>query len=287
MTRSAFVVGAGGAVGEATVLALLAGGWRVVASMHTKREKVEERLGAAGATIVHNTLGAGEDWRSEAVLCDALVFVTNLNLTRSALEGMPHDRRIVVFSSNNVAADADAPSYRALAEHEAALRARFSNLAIVRPTLIYGDPRLVTITRLLRMAQTYPVLPLLGSGKARVQPVFHGDLGRLAAGLTNIDAPSGVFAVGGPDVVTMRAFYQMIAACVGRSRVIVPTPRFVLKLAQAAGVASEEQVNRAELDRSAVVQDDLPEALKPRTSLREGLALHFSAMGGSPGGGRL
>ncbi|MDZ4690991.1 hypothetical protein [Terricaulis sp.] len=287
MTRSAFVVGAGGAVGEATALALLADGWRVVASMRTKREKVEERLGAAGATIAYSTLGAGEDWRGEALECDALVFVTNLNLTRIALEGVPHDRRIVVFSSNNVAADADAPSYRALAEHEAALWARFSNLAIVRPTLIYGDPRLVTITRLLRMAQTYPVLPLPGSGKARVQPVFHGDLGRLAAGLTNIDAPSGVFAVGGPDVVTMRAFYQMIAACVGRSRLIVPMPGFALKLAQAAGVASEEQVKRAERDRVAVAQDDLPEALSPRTSLREGLALHFSAMGGLPGGGRL
>jgi NADH dehydrogenase len=286
MTRSAFVVGAGGAVGEATALALRADGWRVVASVHTKREKVEERLGAAGATIVHNTLGAGEDWRGEALECDALVFVTNLNITRVALEGVPRDRRIVVFSSNNVAADADAPSYRALAEHEAALRARFSNLAIVRPTLIYGDPRLVTVSRLLRMAETSPVLPLPGSGKARVQPVFHGDLGRLAAGLTNVDAPAGVFAVGGPDVVTMRALYQMTAACVGRSRVIVPTPGLVLKLAQAAGVVSEEQVKRAERDRVAVVQDDLPEALGPRTSLREGLALHFSAMGGSPGGGR-
>lgn len=286
MTRSAYVVGAGGAVGEATVLALLADGWRVVASMRTQREKVAEGLRAAGATIVHHALGAEDDWRGEALKCDTLVFLTNLNLTHAALETVPNDRRIVAFSSNNVAADADAPSYRSLAEHEAALRARFANLAIVRPTLIYGDPRLVTITRLLRLAETSPVLPLPGSGKARVQPVFHGDLARLAAGLAVVDAPSGVFAAGGPDIVSMRELYRLIAACVGRSRLVVPAPSFALKLAKAAGVLSAEQVARAEKDRAAIARDAIPAALAPRTPLREGLALHFSAMGGSPGGGR-
>jgi hypothetical protein len=84
----------------------------------------------------------------------------------------------------------------------------------------------------------------------------------------------------------MREFYQLIAACVGRSRLVVPMLGFALRLAQIVGVLSAEQVKRAERDRVAVLQDDLPEALTPQTSLRQGLALHVSAMGGSPGDGR-
>jgi len=286
VTRRALVVGAGGAVGEATALALLRDGWRVTASMRTERADVTARLQAAGAEIVYTTLGAGVDLPASANACDALIFLTNLNLTRVVLERAPQDRRIVAFSSNNVAADADAPSYRALAAQEAALRARFSNLAIVRPTLIYGDPRLVTVTRLLRLAKASPVLPLPGSGRARVQPVFHVDLARLAAGLAETAAPVGVFAAGGPDVVTMRGLYQLIASTVGTAPWIVPLPGFALRLARVVGVLSGEQVQRAERDRVAVMQDAVPEALRPRTSLHDGLKLHFNAMGGSPAGGR-
>lgn len=286
MTRRASVVGAGGAVGEATTLALLRDGWRVTASMRTERVEVAARLRAAGAEVVYNTLGPGADLPDTANGCDALIFLTNLNLTRAVLGHASPEQRIVAFSSNNVAADADAPTYRALAAQETALRARFSNLAIVRPTLIYGDPRLVTVTRLLRLAKSAPVLPLPGSGRARVQPVFHGDLARLAAGLADSPAPAGVFVAGGPDVVTMREFYQLIASTVGTSPWIAPLPGFALRLAQVVGVLSNEQVQRAERDRIAIAQDAVPDALRPRTSLREGLKQHFSAMGGLPAGGR-
>jgi len=285
MTRRAFVVGAGGAVGEAAVLALRQAGWRVVASMRTRRDDVAARLHAAGAEVAFHTLGAS-DWAADAAGADALIFVANLNLTRAALEAAPSAARIVAFSSNNVAADADAATYQALAANEAALRARFANVAIIRPTLIYGDPRLVTVTRLLRWAQTLPMLPLPGSGRARVQPVFCADLGRAAAGLAAPDAPAGVFAVGGPDIVSMRQFYAQIAATVGRTPAIIPVPRFALHAASLFGVLSAEQVARAEHDRTAIVQDALPAELAPRTSLQDGLAQHFSAMGGSPAGAR-
>ncbi|MBC7768859.1 MAG: NmrA family NAD(P)-binding protein [Phycisphaerales bacterium] len=286
MTRHAFVAGAGGAVGEAAALALLSEGWRVTASMRRQREDIAARLQSAGAEVLLHDLPGDGAWAQAAEACDTLVFTPHLAITLAALGGAAfQEKRLVVFSSNNVAADAEAPSYRALADAEDQLRDRFANIAILRPTLIYGDPRLVTVTRLMRMAQKFPALPLPGSGRALAQPVFHEDLGRIAAGLAGPDAPAGTFAVGGPDIVTMRELYAAIAAAVGQSRLILPLPRFALSLAARAGFLSDEQAARAESDRTVIAQDALPLHLAPRTHLREGLARLFSAMGGSPGGG--
>lgn len=264
--KRAFVAGAGGAVGEAATLALLRDGWRVTASMHQPREGVRARLLAAGADVQFHELNGDSAWRRDAESCDALIFTTHLALTCAALSGS-EPKRLVAFSSNNIAADPDAPSYRALAESEAELRAAFPDTAIIRPTLIYGDPRLATIARLMRLAQRLPVLPLAGSGRAKVQPVFHADLGALAAGLAAAPV-RGAFAAGGPEIVSMRALYAEVARALNVSRLILPLPPVLLK---AVGVISAEQAERAEVDRIAIAQDAIPEALRPRTMLQAGL----------------
>ncbi|MGH6951084.1 MAG: NmrA family NAD(P)-binding protein [Vitreimonas sp.] len=283
MTRTALVIGAGGPVGEAAAAALVREGWRVTASMRQRRPDVEARLAAMGVAVAFHDLPHDARWAACAEGCDALVFAIHLEIAAAAaLAGAALScGRLVVFSSNNVAADAEAASYRALAQAETSVRARFPNAAIVRPTLIYGDPRLPTLTRLMRVAQTWPVMPLPGSGRALAQPVFHEDLGVLAAGLAAADAPGGVFAAGGPDIVTTRDLYAAVAAAVGAHPPIAPIPRFALAPAVALGLISSEQAARADKDRTAIAQDPLPPHLAPRTHLREGLARHFSALRGA------
>lgn len=287
MTRTALVVGAGGPVGEAAAAALARGGWRVTASMRQRRADAEARLAALGAAVAFHDLPGDGGWAALADGRDAVVFATHLDVAAAALAGAAFAcGRLVAFSSNNVAADAEAPSYRALGRTEAALRQRFPDAAIVRPTMIYGDPRLPTLTRLVRLARTWPVLPLPGSGGALAQPVFHEDLGALAAGLAATDAPSGVFAAGGPDIVTTRELYAAIARAAGAHPLIAPVPRYALGPAVALGLISKEQAARADKDRAAVAQDPLPPQLAPRTPLREGLARLVSALrDAGPGGG--
>lgn len=278
MTQSALVFGAGGPVGEAAAAALARAGWRVTASMRRRDQAAVMRLQALGAAVAFHELPRDTAWARAAEGCGAVVFTTHLEVTAAALEGMTFAGRVVAFSSNNVAADADAPSYRALAAAEQRVRARFPEAAIVRPTLIYGEPRLPTLARLMRLARRSPVLPLPGSGRARVQPVFHADLGDLAAGLARPDASGGVFAVGGPDIVTMRELYAAVAAATGARPLIVPLPRFALSFAAALHLISDEQAARAEHDRVAIARDALPPELAPRTGLREGLARLFSVL---------
>jgi uncharacterized protein YbjT (DUF2867 family) len=280
VSKTALVVGAGGAVGEAAALELAARGWRVTASMHTPRTEATARLEAAGAAVALHDLERADDWAEQRY--DAVVFAARLDLAVRALERADIGAaRIVAFSSNNVAVHPEAPTYRALAEAEAKLRARFPDAAIVRPTMIYGDPRLATLTRLMALARKIPVLPLPGSGRARVQPVFHEDLGRVAAGLAVGVAP-GIYAVGGPDIVSMRALFEAAARAAGARCMIAPIPAPLLRLAAPllsfAGF-SGDQVQRAERDRLAVEATPLPAELAPRVGLEAGLARLAAAMG--------
>lgn len=283
MSKHAIVFGAGGAVGEAAAHALIARGWRVTASLHAQREDVAARLRENGAVVRYDDLEAGGDWATAAEGCDALVFATHLRLTNFALDrlGAPPNR-VVAFSSNNVAIQPEAPAYAELAEAERSLRVRHPGAAIIRPTMIYGDPRLPTLTRLMRMARTWPFLPLPGSGGALIQPVFHEDLGRAAAWLADFDI-AGTFAIGGPDAVTMRALYRAISRAARRRPNIVTVPGLALRLASpvlaALNLYTSAQTLRADRDRLPAKQTPVPPEIAAKVGLKEGLARLAQALG--------
>lgn len=283
MSKHAIVFGAGGAVGEATAHALIAAGWRVTASLRTPRAEVEARLAESGATVRRDDLESSDGWKEPASSAQAGVFATHLSLTNATLERMETaPSRIVAFSSNNVAIHPEATPYSALASAERVLRARFPSAAIIRPTMIYGDPRLATLTRLVRMARDWPVLPLPGRGGALIQPVFYEDLGRAAAWLASSDA-SGVYAIGGPDVVTMRALYRAILRVARSKARIITIPSWLLRLIGPVlaplTLYSGVQALRADRDRLAAAQTPLPREIAPRVGLNEGLAQLADAVG--------
>lgn len=276
------VVGAGGALGEATALALLRKGWVVTAGMRKSHSEAADRLRLAGARVETIDLERPRALIIAAPNYEGIVFTNNLQLTERVVADLEFlVPRLVAFSSNNVAVHADGDTYQNIALAEAALRKRCPHATIIRPTLIYGDPRLITVTRLMRMAMRWPVLPMPGTGQVKVQPVYYEDLGKLAAGLLTGDGSGGgVFAVGGPDVVTMRDFFEVLQSAAGVRRPVVPITGPVLKLVGRLGIAGihPEQVARSERDRTVVEQDPLPADLVPRVTLREGLARLASAL---------
>lgn len=279
----ALVVGASGAVGEAAAHALRAQGWDVCATMRRRDHAAAQRLDAAGAEVAALDLASPDRLAALTADCDAAVFAVHLELTMAALAHAHAPARVLAFSSNNVAVDPASATYRALAEAEAAVRAARPDAILIRPTLIYGDPRLPTLARLMRLARRSPILPVPGSGRARVQPVFHADLGRLAGGLLARDAAGGVYAAGGPDVLAYRALYAAISRAAGAHNLVIGVARPVLRLGRAlAGRAfplSREQIERADVDRLAAPVDPVPPDLVPATPLAAGLAALANSLG--------
>lgn len=274
MTRVA-IAGAGGAVGEAIALSLIAAGATVRAGLRTPRPQAEARLTAAGAEIVRADVTSGPDVAALLEGADAAVFTPILTISAAALPRLA-GRRAVFFSSNNVAVAPQDAKYAALAAAEARIRAAAPRAAILRPTLIYGDARLANIPRLMALMRRMPLMPVPGSGRALQQPLFFEDLARVAAhAALNGELAGRTLALGGPETLNLRDFYRAVSHAAGGARLLVPAPRWLLAGVRRFGLPlpiRADEIARADLDKRARAIDPLPAALAPRIGLEEGLA---------------
>jgi uncharacterized protein YbjT (DUF2867 family) len=156
----------------------------------------------------------------------------------------------------------DSPYVRSRGEGEEAVRAAFGRAVIFRPSVMFGadDALLNGLLPLIRRA---PLLPLFGRGRCRLQPVFVGDVAAAAVqAIVTPDLRGQVFEVGGPEVFTYRELIEMLAAKVGRRRLLLPLPYGVWSVLAALSAAlpvpplTEGQVTLMKRDNLAA--PDLP-----------------------------
>src|SRR3979490_3141958 len=89
-------------------------------------------------------------------------------------------------------------------EAEDAVVAGFESATILRPSVVFG-PEDVLFNRLAKIASMAPFMPVVGSGRAKVKPVFVGDVAAAAvAVLARPDTAKSVFELGGPRGYTSR-----------------------------------------------------------------------------------
>lgn len=98
---------------------------------------------------------------------------------------------------------------------EAAVRTAGLRVAIVRPTMVFGEGSPVE-TALAKLA-LLPVVVVPGTGRVRVQPVHVDDLVACLTEIIERDRfPGDVLALGGPDVLDIAALLQAIRVARGR-----------------------------------------------------------------------
>jgi NADH dehydrogenase len=113
---------------------------------------------------------------------------------------------------------------RTKAEGEAAVRKVYPDAAIVRPSIVFG-PGDGFFERFAGMAQMSPVLPLVGGGQTRFQPVFVGDLAQALARVVTDPASAGkTFELAGPAALSFRELMEMMLAETGQRRILLPIP---------------------------------------------------------------
>lgn len=113
---------------------------------------------------------------------------------------------------------------RTKAGGEAAVREVLPSAVILRPSIVFG-PGDDFFNKFGEMAVVSPVLPLIGGGRTRFQPVFVGDVARAAAAVTLESQHAGrTFELGGPGVFTFREILDLIQKETGRRRLYAPLP---------------------------------------------------------------
>lgn len=139
--------------------------------------------------------------------------------------------RYIYMSGAGAAPNAAKHWFRAKWRAEQAIINSGLRYTIFRPSWVYG-PGDKSLNRFAGFARMLPFVPVIGSGKQRMQPLFVDDLVRCAAdSLTNEAAGFGTFEIGGPDVLTMNDVIRTMLAVMERRRPLLHAPAFLPKLA--------------------------------------------------------
>lgn len=104
---------------------------------------------------------------------------------------------------------------------EQTILSNFPAATIFRPSVMFGEDDHF-FNKFAEMARYLPVLPLIGGGRTKFQPVYVGDVADAAmAALRNPAARGRVFELGGTEVVSFREVYERLFAHTGRHRGLV------------------------------------------------------------------
>ncbi|MCF8477942.1 MAG: complex I NDUFA9 subunit family protein [Pseudolabrys sp.] len=146
-----------------------------------------------------------------------------------ALVSSAHGARMVHVSA--IGADEHAPAAyaRSKAVAERLVLAAQPSAVIMRPSILFG-PEDDFFNRFAALARMSPVLPLIGGGHTKFQPVFVGDVARAIADAVNGKLRGGaIYELGGPEIRTFKELMQYILATIERRRLLVPLPFFAAK----------------------------------------------------------
>ncbi len=125
---------------------------------------------------------------------------------------------------------------RSKAEGERLVREALPDAIILRPSIVFG-PEDDFFNRFATMARYAPVLPLIGGGHTRFQPVYVGDVAEAVARAVDGDlTPGSTWELGGPEVLTFKQCLERMLQIVGRKRGFVTLPFGI-----AAGIGSIAQ----------------------------------------------
>ena len=113
---------------------------------------------------------------------------------------------------------------------EKAVLAAVPSATILRPSVVFGPEDQFT-NRFASLARISPVLPLIGGGLTKLQPVYVGDVASaVAEAVDGKTRPGATYELGGPEVLTMREIIEIILAAIGRKRMLVSLPFELAKL---------------------------------------------------------
>ena len=125
-----------------------------------------------------------------------------------------------------IGADPRSPSAyaRTKAAGEEAVRDAFPTATVLRPSVVFG-PEDQFFNRLAAMATISPVVPVIGGGETRFQPVYVGDVADAVVRCIDDPATAGrIYELGGPRVYSLRELTELLLEEIRRKRLLIDLP---------------------------------------------------------------
>jgi uncharacterized protein YbjT (DUF2867 family) len=132
----------------------------------------------------------------------------------------------------------------------------FPSAIILRPSIVFG-PEDEFFNRFASMARVSPVLPLIGGGKTKFQPVYVGDIGQAVANIAEGAGRRGtIYELGGPAQYSFRELLDLTQKYAGRDRAYLRFPFWLAKLQALLTWPLPNAVRPITVDQIRLLQDD-------------------------------
>ena len=113
---------------------------------------------------------------------------------------------------------------------EEAVRGSGIPFVILQPSVLFGAGA-PFVTALARLARVLPVLPLVGGGRTRFQPLWIEDLVTCLVASTSSETPDGgALPLGGSEWASFKEVLQTICRAMSKRRLLVPLPMPIARI---------------------------------------------------------
>jgi uncharacterized protein YbjT (DUF2867 family) len=142
-------------------------------------------------------------------------------------------KRFIYLSGAGTRPGQTAPWFLAKLKAEKAVRESGLTYTIFQPSWVYG-PEDRSLNKFVTFARMLPVVPVIGSGRTKVQPVHVDDLAEAVS--ASVDSPRAAgqtYELGGPQTLTMDEIIRTMLAAMGKRRPLLHQPAWLMKLVTA------------------------------------------------------
>lgn len=240
-----FVSGGTGFVGEHVCRALRESGHEVRLLVHRSKAGVKE----SGITYAEGDIARLESFAVEVSGCDAVINLVGIirefpsrgatfeslhvQATANMLEAARRAgvTRYLQMSALGTRPDAVSAYHQTKWRAEEMVRESSLEWTIFRPSLIFG-PRDAFINMLAAQLRLAPLMPVIGSGRYRLQPIHADDVARCFVRALEMPETIGqTYELCGNDRLSYEDLLDMIAVTLGRPKPIIPhLPLGLMKL---------------------------------------------------------
>ena len=178
-----------------------------------------------GADVVINLVGIlAESGKQKFDVVQAFGAAAIADAAKSAGAELVH------VSSLSANGDSQSHYAQSKAKGEQAVHDILPNAIIMQPSIVFG-PEDGFFNKLATMAQMSPVLPVIGGGHTKFQPVYVNDVAEaIALAVDGKAKPGAIYELGGPKIATFRECISIVCKAIDRNRMILSLPWWLAKL---------------------------------------------------------
>lgn len=169
------------------------------------------------ADVLINAIGIIREFPRKGITFNKI----HLGITRNLVEfARSNDiSRFIQISALGVGPDGATGYQQSKYEAEEYIRGSDLKWTILRPSMIFGPGDHIT-GLFANMIKRLPVIPVIGDGNYKLQPVHIDDIAAGVAGTIDDDrAINGTFEIGGPEVMTFNRLLDEIGAALVKKKV--------------------------------------------------------------------